>query len=226
MITQPPSSTSTIDSVSETGAAHALWTSLTSASGACVLAWDEQGRYRIVSDECEKLVGMPRSQIERRAVEEILPIDLALLARQLIRETLDQSRVSSEPLYRLILVAGVLYDSYLRVTPDWERGEGRVVILYAQPSRRANSLSTILKHVRSMQSREAALGILAPLSDQELEVFCLIGSGLRDIDIAKALTRSVRTVHGHCRRAMQKLGAERRTQLVRLAVERGMSAVA
>jgi DNA-binding NarL/FixJ family response regulator len=58
-----------------------------------------------------------------------------------------------------------------------------------------------------------------PLTDREREIAILISQGLSNIDIAQALTLSVRTVEGHIYRACTRVGAATRTELAQLITE-------
>jgi DNA-binding CsgD family transcriptional regulator len=111
----------------------------------------------------------------------------------------------------------------MQATDDWET-HSRIVIVAATPASKPIDLSFIINQVRQARDRKLILGDIAKLSDAELEVFALVGSGIRDVDVSKVLSRSVRTVNGNVRRIMQKLGFERRTQMVKLANEIGMVA--
>jgi len=56
------------------------------------------------------------------------------------------------------------------------------------------------------------------LSDRELEVFELVGSGQPTREIAKQLTVSVKTIETHRHRIKEKLGLSTGTQMVRYAI--------
>ncbi len=58
-----------------------------------------------------------------------------------------------------------------------------------------------------------------PLTDREREIAVLISQGLSNIEIAQALTLSVRTIEGHIYRACARLGTTTRTELARLITE-------
>ena len=60
------------------------------------------------------------------------------------------------------------------------------------------------------------------LTDRELEVLRLMGTGARDKEIAHRLRLSTRTVRFHAGNVYQKLDAQSRTQAVRIAAERGL----
>ena len=72
-------------------------------------------------------------------------------------------------------------------------------------------------------SRPAPPG-LAALTEREREVVCLVAAGLSNDEIATKLTVSPLTVKTHVSRAMTKLYARDRAQLVVLAFENGLVA--
>jgi DNA-binding NarL/FixJ family response regulator len=63
---------------------------------------------------------------------------------------------------------------------------------------------------------------LAPLTDREREVMALVGGGLSNDEIARRLFMSPATAKTHVSRAMAKVGARDRAQLVVLAYETGL----
>ncbi|WP_049580922.1 response regulator [Streptomyces sp. SBT349] len=68
----------------------------------------------------------------------------------------------------------------------------------------------------------AAAAGLADLTDREREVMALVGIGLSNEEIARRLVVSPLTAKTHVSRAMVKLGARDRAQLVVLAYESGL----
>jgi DNA-binding NarL/FixJ family response regulator len=60
------------------------------------------------------------------------------------------------------------------------------------------------------------------LTDREREVLALVGEGLNNDEIAKRLFMSPQTARTHVSRALSKLGARDRTQLVVIAYETGL----
>ena len=64
---------------------------------------------------------------------------------------------------------------------------------------------------------------LAALTEREREVVCLVAAGLSNEEIATKLTVSPLTVKTHVSRAMTKLTARDRAQLVVLAYEHGLA---
>ena len=62
-------------------------------------------------------------------------------------------------------------------------------------------------------------GMLARLTDREREIVALVGRGLSNIEIAALLSISAATAKTHATRAMMKIGARDRAQLVVFAYE-------
>ena len=60
------------------------------------------------------------------------------------------------------------------------------------------------------------------LSERETEVLALVARGLSNKEVAVELFLSEGTVKSHVSRIMTKLGAERRTELVRYAISKGL----
>ncbi|WP_030271708.1 response regulator [Streptomyces sp. NRRL B-24484] len=75
---------------------------------------------------------------------------------------------------------------------------------------------------RSKAPAEGGPAVLAALTDREREVLALVGLGLSNEDIARRLVVSPLTAKTHVSRAMVKLGARDRAQLVVLAYESGL----
>jgi len=63
---------------------------------------------------------------------------------------------------------------------------------------------------------------LASLTEREREVLALVGRGASNLDVGAALYLSPATVKTHVNRAMMKLDARDRAQLVVIAYETGL----
>ena len=63
---------------------------------------------------------------------------------------------------------------------------------------------------------------LSELTERELEVLALIGQGLSNPQIAEALCITRTTVRSHIKRINSKIGLDRRSQVVRYAIEHGL----
>lgn len=75
---------------------------------------------------------------------------------------------------------------------------------------------------RPERAPDIATGRLAALTEREREVLTLVATGLSNDDIADHLVVSPHTVKTHLNRAMTKLGAHDRAQLVIFAYESGL----
>jgi DNA-binding CsgD family transcriptional regulator len=90
----------------------------------------------------------------------------------------------------------------------------------------------LLTHHGFFHARESAPGLIHPapsltaLTGREREVMALVAGGLSNIEIATQLSLSPHTTKTHINRAMTKLGARDRAQLVVLAYESGLVSAA
>jgi DNA-binding NarL/FixJ family response regulator len=83
-------------------------------------------------------------------------------------------------------------------------------------SGRAERLITVCG-ATTTATQAAAMSL--PLTDREREIAILISQGLSNIEIAQALTLSVRTIEGHIYRACSRVGTATRIELARLITE-------
>jgi DNA-binding NarL/FixJ family response regulator len=72
------------------------------------------------------------------------------------------------------------------------------------------------------RAKEPQTGGLEALTEREREVVALVGGGLSNEEIAQRLVLSVATAKTHVSRAMTKLGARDRAQLVVMAYGAGL----
>ena len=98
--------------------------------------------------------------------------------------------------------------------PNWRPYSKRGPALTA--SGRAGRLTTSCG-ATTPATQAAAMPL--PLTDREREIAILISQGLSNIDIAQALTLSVRTIEGHIHRACARVGTATRTELAQLISE-------
>jgi DNA-binding NarL/FixJ family response regulator len=80
----------------------------------------------------------------------------------------------------------------------------------------------LIEEFASRAKDPAGLPDLAALTDREREVVALVAGGLNNDEIAKRLIMSAATAKTHVSRAMIKLGARDRAQLVVFAYETGL----
>jgi DNA-binding NarL/FixJ family response regulator len=81
----------------------------------------------------------------------------------------------------------------------------------------------LVAHFTSQPARRPADDrVLAGLTDREREVMACVATGLSNEEISGRLYMSAATARTHVHRAMRKLGARDRAQLVVLAYETGL----
>ncbi len=80
----------------------------------------------------------------------------------------------------------------------------------------------IAQFAAARTAQSAASGRLAVLTGREREILALVGQGLSNEEIAAELVLSPATARTHVSRAMTKLGARDRAQLVVLAYQSGL----
>jgi DNA-binding NarL/FixJ family response regulator len=80
----------------------------------------------------------------------------------------------------------------------------------------------LIEEFAARAKRPPASDLLAPLTDREREVMALVAGGLSNAEIAAKLVVSPATAKTHVSRAMVKLAARDRAQLVVLAYESGL----
>jgi DNA-binding NarL/FixJ family response regulator len=90
------------------------------------------------------------------------------------------------------------------------------------PAATRRLIETFVRSRPSGQTSPDAARLLAPLTEREREVVTLVGRGLSNADISAALVVSEATTKTHVSRAMAKLHARDRAQLVVLAYETGL----
>jgi DNA-binding NarL/FixJ family response regulator len=83
-------------------------------------------------------------------------------------------------------------------------------------------VSPTLASILLDSARGRSAGPRLALTDREKQVLSLLAEGERDLDIARTLSVSVRTVRSHLDRIREKTGRRRRPELTRLAIEEGL----
>lgn len=102
---------------------------------------------------------------------------------------------------------------------DCEFVFGPKVKARCRPPRQRHTLGGVRTAKRDAQPPSR----LETLSVRELEVLRLIGKGLSRNEVAKALSRSAKTIDRHQERMLKKLGLETRAELIRFAIREGLA---
>ncbi len=95
-----------------------------------------------------------------------------------------------------------------------------------QAVRSAAAGTTVLDPALSRRLADGQSEPAGLLTDREVEVVALVAQGLANKAVAQRLGISVRTVEGHLNHVFSRLGLTSRTELVRWALEGGVSQVA
>ncbi|MEV5915569.1 response regulator transcription factor [Streptomyces chartreusis] len=106
--------------------------------------------------------------------------------------------------------------------PDELRAAIRTVAAGQSLLAPAVTRSVVEEFARLKGPEAAGAGRLAVLTEREREVMALVAGGLSNEEIGRALLMSPLTAKTHVSRAMTKLGARDRAQLVVLAYETGL----
>ena len=80
----------------------------------------------------------------------------------------------------------------------------------------------LIEEFANRSRRSSPPELLSPLTEREREVVALVGEGLSNDEIAARLVMSPATAKTHVSRAMTKLAARDRAQLVVMAYETGL----
>ena len=122
-----------------------------------------------------------------------------------------------EPYIVAVLQAGA--DGYVLKTSSPERLTEAVRQVYSGQSALAPEITTnLMAHLVQQRSEPE----FEPLTERELEVLTLTGTGLTNKEIGMKLGISDRTVQGHLAKSFSKLRANSRTKAVMRAVSLGL----
>ena len=100
--------------------------------------------------------------------------------------------------------------------PELDQMLSRQCLLEALRVARKGSDRTLLNRIQRLVGRQGTGGGVAPMPEltrRERDVAALVAAGHRNLEIARLLNLSVRTVEGHIYRTYEKLGISRREEL-------------
>lgn len=117
---------------------------------------------------------------------------------------------------------GTLHGRLLATRPDQQALLGDVPVDYLARLARAFDVDAARRDPAKRQSSAVASGLVAALSDRELEVLRLLAAGKRNQEIADELYVTRDTVKKHITHILDKLGAATRTQAAARAREFGL----
>lgn len=190
-------------------------------TAASVLLVDET--MRVIAANARALAALQRVHPRPlgRHVAEFFPADVAAERTDLLRRALQGAR----PLRIFGMLSGVW--SSVTYRPVKLNGQGQRAVLVVCPN--AVHSETEPNHtdkafaVDTVRVRQDDLGNLERLTERELEVLRLVGTGLSTNEIAHKLYRSHKTVDGHLLSIRKKLGNLSRVDLARVAINAGLT---
>ncbi len=195
----------------------AAWEALTADSGAGVAIISEQGVFVYANNEYARTYGRTdATAIIGRTVHQIFPAPNANERMGLIRNIVE----SGKPLVMRTIWRGLRLRATMR--PVIGEGPAREVLVTLRAVRAADEPTTEETGLRVVDAVHVDLGRLASLTNRELCVLELIGSGLTLEGIATHLRRSRKTIENQRHSLGRKLGVRTRAELVRIAIECGL----
>lgn len=195
-----------------------LWDVLVHGSGNRVGVFDADGRvvYANSMANAEFAARAGKTTIVGLALEEYTPPEFAAEWRGFIRKVLQDQR----PLVVEGMVHGVRYRAHFN--PVGNGQNGYVLVVNRNLADLASLDPAPRNGVEVIQAKANDLGVLAELTDREMEVLELIGEGLSTAEVARRLDRSVKTVEWHRAALGSKLGITNRVELARIAIGAGL----
>lgn len=196
----------------------ALWELLSQDSGAGLMLCDTGGRIHFVNERFAKFINQPSATaMTGKSFADIYPEAAAHERLEVVRRSARERR----PLAVESVWNGVAYQTILRPL-GMLGGDPDMVLALArhQPRKDSEELSTQVERI-TLKSNN--MGPLARLTARELELLALIGEGLSTSDIAKKISRSIKTVEAHRASLGKKLGVASRVALAKIASESNLS---
>jgi DNA-binding CsgD family transcriptional regulator len=192
-----------------------FFAALTEDTGAPVLIADGMGVIEFANPAALTMLGSTNgASVAGKQLAEFLGEDVA-------RDRLGigvESATTGQP----VTVTGMVRGRLLRATFRGLSGTGasaRLLITFRLASPPDGQVGMMNGDIKA---RIEDRGMLAGLTQRELEILRLIGLGLSSADIAKRLERSVKTVEWHRVSLGEKLGVSNRVELARIAIAAGI----
>lgn len=193
---------------------RAIWDLLVQDSGAGVMICDTSGKLAYVNDRFAKYINHPSAAtVSGKMIHEIYPEQAAAERLAIIRRAANERR----PLVVESVWNGVAFQSILRPLSLMGGDPNTVACIVRHQPKPA--VDDIPASVERIHIRSNNLGPLSTLTMRELELLALIGEGLSSQDIAKKISRSIKTVEAHRASLGKKLGVASRVALARIAAE-------
>ncbi|MEL6739816.1 MAG: LuxR C-terminal-related transcriptional regulator [Planctomycetota bacterium] len=201
---------------------------------AIALFMDTAASVLLVDDAMRIIAANPRATVALkrvhpspigRHVAEFFPANVAAERTDLLRRALDSAR----PLRIFGMLTGVWSSVTYRpitLSRSSTHASQRAVLIVcpnAVHAAGAPEHQDTTHAIDTVRVRQDDLGNLERLTERELEVLRLVGTGLSTNDIAHTLYRSHKTVDGHLLSIRKKLGNLSRVDLARVAIAAGLT---
>jgi len=157
----------------------------------------------------------------RRCAPDVIILDLRMPKKNGI-ETIAQLRQNFGAVNILVLSN---YGTSPEITAAIQAGARGFLTKDTPLSDLANAIRKVRggeQHLPTEVARRLAGGFLAQLSAREIEVLALIGKGLSNKEVGRALNVTEATVKGHVTSLFTKLGVSDRTQAILAGIKRGI----
>jgi PAS domain S-box-containing protein len=196
-----------VGSTADAGWAPLFWQAFTSSRNAMVLL-DDQRRVVEVNGSMLQLLGYPHSRLVRRPIAQVVH-EGPLLTQAEWRELLGRPHYYG--VVDLVTAEGGHVTVEFAAHPEVVTGRWLVLAVALRAARTG----------RHQPLQSADVPTTGVLTRRECEVIRLIALGHSGPEIADELHVSHNTVRSHITKAMNKLGARSRAQLVAIALGRG-----
>lgn len=195
-----------------------LWELLTHASGNRVTVFDAEGRvvYANAALNAEYASRAGKGSVVGLMVDDYTPPEFAAEWKGFIRRALQEQR----PMIVEGMIHGFRYRAH--VNPVGSGSTGYVLVVSRNIAELPAGEAVVRNGMDVIQAKANDLGVLAELTEREMEVLELIGEGLSTAEVAKRLDRSVKTVEWHRAALGSKLGITNRVELARIAIGAGL----
>lgn len=194
-----------------------VWAALTDDTTSCVIVVEPDGTIVFANWLAAQWATRPAHELVGRNLRELWDEAIARERIDLVREAATTGRP--------ITVDGMIQGRWVRmvVRPfPFDQLNRRRVLLVSRVATPADPVQTPADDQSVVRARVDDSGALAQLTNRELQILRLIGAGLSTQQIAKKLHRSVKTVEWHRVSLGNKLGANNRVELARIAIGAGI----
>lgn len=198
----------------EGGQPTPCWTALVVDTDSAVFAVDATGQISYANDAAARLLQSTPDSVRGKNFHDYFDSAFANERLGFVRRVIE----SSQPLLIEGIIGGTWYRTSFRPLsgPD---GKHLVLMVNTPGPKR----ETDDKNVGILRAKIDDLGMLASLTNRELQILRLIGDGLSTQEIADNLHRSVKTIEWHRVSLGSKLKVTNRVSLARIAIMAGLS---